>query len=58
MDESKSDEVKATEAKLGIPMHLAQLRFQLSIPDADGVDAVAAKAEALKIIKEDSACCV
>lgn len=54
-DESKDADaaLRAAEVKLGIPMHLAQLKFQLSIPDADGVDAQAVKAEALAIITED-----
>lgn len=54
-EEHKGEEeaARAEEVKLGIPMHLAQLRFQLSIPSADGVDADAVKAEAMGIIKEN-----
>lgn len=52
---STPESIKAAEVKLGIPMHLAQLRFQLSLPaGTTGVGAAAVKAEALKLITNDT----
>lgn len=52
-EESKEEKQREMKRKLGVPMHLAQLRFRLAHPELPGVDLDAVREEAMELIVAD-----